>query len=111
VTWALLALVGCADPDPAPEPVDSSLPITTWATWVEPFFLTYCTSCHAADAAYRYGAPPSVTFDTPEQVLDRADRIIAALGPEGGRMPPGGGVPVEDIDRLAAWLAAGGDPR
>jgi uncharacterized membrane protein len=75
----------------------------TWDGDIHGFFLSYCDACHAATSAERHGAPASVTFDTPQQVLAMAERVrVRTL--EEQSMPVGGGVPSEDLARLRVWL-------
>jgi uncharacterized membrane protein len=51
--------------------------------------------------------PAGVVFDTREQALALADRILARTAPaDGGEptMPPVGGVTDDDRERLVVWL-------
>jgi hypothetical protein len=94
---ALLALAACQA-----EPADCD-PATTWEGFSQGFFIEYCQGCHASAAPGRYGAPAEVTFDTQADVLAWRDRALARLTDD--TMPPGGGVPSADLDRVTAWLA------
>ncbi len=69
-----------------------------------------CTVCHSAEPADRTSGPMpgGVAFDTPEQVLARADRIRArAVDTE--TMPPGNATNMTAAERrvLGRWLAEG----
>ena len=78
LTWILTLLLACAEPDAG----DTSScgaedhPVT-WDGYTRGFFLTYCAACHSSSATERYGAPEGVDFDTPQQVLDQAERVRA----------------------------------
>ncbi len=104
LTWILTLLLACAEPDAR----DTSScgaedrPVT-WDGYTRGFFLTYCAACHSSSATERYGAPEGVDFDTPQQVLDQAERVRARVL-EAQTMPLGGGVPAEDLTLLAEWL-------
>lgn len=69
-----------------------------------------CTVCHSADPADRtFGpSPGGVAFDTPEQVVARAERI-RARAVETETMPPANATHVTPAERavLGAWTAAG----
>lgn len=74
---------------------------------IEQFFLDHCLACHSATplSGSRRGAPGSLNFDTYEDAVRWSDRASRRI--RGGTMPPGGGVPTEDRDLFAAWLAGG----
>lgn len=82
-------------------------PVLTYDTFGRGFLAAYCDGCHAATAERRQGAPAEVTFDTHEQALAFADRILARTAPSDGSpptMPPVGGVTDADRERLLVWL-------
>lgn len=81
-------------------------PVLTYDTFGRGFLATYCDGCHGAAVQARQGAPADVVFDTREQALALADRILARTAPEDGEptMPPVGGVTDEDRARLRVWL-------
>lgn len=82
-------------------------PAVDWANFGQGFVLGYCQPCHATGAPDRHGAPESVVFDAEADVVTWAERIrVRVLGDEGG-MPPGGGVPPEDLALLEVWLDCG----
>ncbi|MCA9493940.1 MAG: hypothetical protein KC621_28615, partial [Myxococcales bacterium] len=78
-------------------------------TWeeMEPFFLSWCASCHSSELTgdLRYGAPTGVDLDTLEGVRASSDRVRAML--EAGAMPPAGGLGEAERDATLAWLACG----
>ncbi len=102
LSFLLVACAGVSDTDSAAA-CDTAVPTVTWDDDIYGFFSTYCNACHAASSTDRFGAPVDVTFDTPAQVLARAERVrertlVAQT------MPVGGGVPPEDLALLAVWL-------
>ena len=88
---------------------DSS-PVITWNNFGNGFVTENCNACHAADAPYRQTAsadvvpPQSATFDTEAQVMAAKDAILAFATGEDPLMPPEGGVPLLDRERLEIWL-------
>ena len=113
VALAALSLVGCEqeapDPDDEPASVESgvcgeSLPEMTWQSFGNGFFATYCQGCHASGTADRHGAPESVVFDSEADVLARVDAMTRTTLAEAPTMPPGGGIPEEQRELLAAYL-------
>lgn len=79
----------------------------SWTRTGQPFVLTWCTGCHSAGrvGTDRYGAPDGVDLDTLADAVAWQDRILARIGD--GTMPPGGGPPAAERERLAVWLACG----
>lgn len=79
----------------------------TWDTVGRPVLQTWCTPCHSSALApeFRSDAPPGVDFDSYAGVAPWADRIAARVS--SGTMPPSGGLPAEDAERLLAWLGCG----
>ncbi len=102
--WLLmLACGGEATSDSAVGTCADTAADVTWDGDVHGFFLSYCDACHAASSPERHGAPESVTFDTPQQVLAMAERVrVRTLDEQ--TMPVGGGVPSDDLARLESWL-------
>ena len=98
----LLLLAGCAAP--VTEDADACADAPTWAGWGDGFFGTYCRACHSASAAERSGAPEGIDFDQLEEIQTWRSSIESAVL-DRGTMPVGGGVPSEQLDRLAAFLA------
>ncbi len=78
----------------------------TWRLTAQPFLLTYCSACHAADSPNRFGAPAGVSFDTEAEAIAWGPRIRARTV-ELGDMPVGGGVIEEDLIAIEAWLDCG----
>jgi uncharacterized membrane protein len=115
---AALVLFGCeqeetADPEGEPASVDSgvcgeSLPEMTWQSFGNGFVSTYCQGCHASGTFDRHGAPESVVFDSEDDVLSRADAMTRTTLSEAPTMPPGGGIPTEQRELLAAYLKCAG---
>lgn len=105
VALLLLAAAGCAGDDSDTDGVCADVAPATWDSFGQDFVQENCQPCHASTTDERYGAPPAVTFDTEEQVRDRADRVLERV--EDGSMPPQGGVSVDDVQRLDNWLTCG----
>lgn len=97
----LLTLLGCGDPeDPCAE-----APIVTWETFGQGFVTERCQSCHASTAPPRDGVPAGIHFDTEEQTRALSDAILRVATGETPTMPPQGGVPEDDRERLEVWLS------
>ena len=75
----------------------------------DPFMRTWCTSCHHGDLpeGERAGATISVNFDTYSNVISHLDRISARSLSESPTMPPAGGVPKQELQRLREWIICG----
>ncbi len=121
---AALAVVACDAGDAGDESGDSETgvdteamlapcdaqPTITYDTFGRGFLATYCDGCHGTDVTNRQGAPDDVVFDDRETAETWADRILVRSAPEDGSaptMPPAGGVPDDDRDRLLVWLTCG----
>lgn len=108
---AALLLAGCGG-EGAPTDGDAAVcdgaPVTTWDNFAEGFLRESCQGCHAGSAPDRHDAPADVTFDTEEDALRWADRILATTTAEAPTMPPRGGVEPDDRYRLEVWLRCGG---
>ena len=84
-------------------------PLVAWANWGDGFLTTYCQPCHASSSPDRHGAPDTVVFDSLDDVRREATSIAAmALGVDPA-MPPGGGVPAEELALLEVWLRCRGE--
>jgi hypothetical protein len=72
---------------------------------VEPTLTNWCTPCHASTVVGedRRGAPVGMDFDGWERASAAATAIAAAAGPDGARMPPGGGMGDDERAGLVAW--------
>ncbi len=79
----------------------------TWASAGQPYLLTYCTGCHSAGVTgeWRRGAPSGTDFETLAGARTWQDRIAARIAE--GTMPPGGGAPADQTERLLAWIDCG----
>ncbi len=109
--WALLiALAACdgGEGDATPDPLCDGAPVTTWDNFAAGFVTQNCQGCHAASAPDRHDAPVDVTFDTEEEALRWADRVLATATGDEPSMPPRGGVSDDDRYRLEVWLSCGG---
>lgn len=78
-------------------------PVVTWENYGHGFVLERCQSCHASTSDNRYGAPEGVSFDTKEEALAQADRILARVVDD-ETMPPSGGVDADDLELVEIWL-------
>ncbi len=103
-----------AEDTQAPEPVqdsgvsdtaeDCDLPVGfDWSSWGRPFFRTWCSGCHGADAPERYGAPDWLVFDTEAQVYNHRALIRSSVL-ERQSMPLGGGLPEQEAESLDLFL-------
>jgi hypothetical protein len=101
---SLLFLVACATEDTAPCVVDSGGWRPTWSNFGESWFVTWCASCHAADAPQRFGAPEAFVFDTEAQVMDNIGLIRSSVLGSSPSMPVGGGMPDEERQALERYL-------
>jgi uncharacterized membrane protein len=105
----MLLLVAC-DPPPLemkdyPCPPNSTL---TYDNFGAAFLGANCTTCHAADAGNRHGAPDGYRFDTLADVHAHAARIFVRAAATNTSMPPGPvDPPLAERDMLADWLACG----
>ncbi len=81
-------------------------PVITYDTFGAGFLATYCNGCHGGQVVDRKGAPAAAVFDTREQVMPYADKILYRLAPpmDVTPMPPAGGVTPDDEARIAIWL-------
>ena len=123
--WSLLGLVlcGCQQiswfraatdlPDPGypavnPEacPPESQV---TWHNHAKPLIDTWCTTCHTSllSGDDRKGAPTGINFDTYQGVHAFRDRILAVATGDSPLMPPAGGIPDIDRERLREWINCG----
>ncbi|MEN0066956.1 MAG: hypothetical protein AAGA48_32795 [Myxococcota bacterium] len=102
--WLLVfgCLLGCDGEAPA-SACDSGVR-QTWETFGQGFMTSQCQGCHASTTPDRFGAPESVVFDTEEDVITFAERILdRATGPDAD-MPPAGGPTKDDRERLERWI-------
>ena len=86
--------------------VDCDLPIH-YANFGDGFMRSNCQGCHHSDTDNRFGAPESVVFDTRDDVESQLGRIIERTYGDTGGMPPAGGIPAEDVEKLKTWLECG----
>jgi len=81
---------------------------TTWYNTGRPVTLAWCAPCHSQTLVgdERQGAPEGVNLDDYAGVVAWAERI-RVRATEAGDMPPMGGVPPEDLERLQEWIDCG----
>lgn len=106
--WLVLVLVGCTKTDTDSDEVDfcADKPVLTYENFGQGFLLQYCQTCHGSSVTGedRHNAPESVHFDTEADVAAQLASVLnLATGPD-PFMPPGGGVPDLDREKLEIWL-------
>jgi uncharacterized membrane protein len=86
----------------------------TYATFAQPFFAKYCTSCHSSTTTNRRDAPLDHNYDSEADIRKHASAIdeVAAAGPDATNtaMPEIGGTVVSkptqlEREQLGAYLA------
>ncbi len=108
--WPALLLLGCSDGTTGDTGTAddtgfcADAPLLTWDNFGAGFVTENCQSCHASEAADRYGAPEGVIFDTYEDTMDQAARVLERTLATESPMPPQGGVTDDDKLRLEYWL-------
>ena len=75
----------------------------SWNNWGHGFFLTWCSSCHAASTEERHGAPENITFDSEQEVARWRERIYARVILQQD-MPVGGGISDDNVQILHDYL-------
>lgn len=98
------------DDRPCPE---GELGELSYESFGAPFFLSYCQGCHgsARSEGQRQGAPPAVAFDDVAAIRQHAPRIWARAADQNATMPPVGGPPAREREKLGAWLSCGAKTR
>ena len=106
---ALLSLlVGCATTGAADSAEScADAPLLTYDNFGRGFLTQNCQPCHAADAIDRHDADPAVTFDSYDDVMANWDAIARVATGDEPVMPPSGGVPDEEREKLSIWLTCG----
>ncbi len=84
--------------------VCADAPTVTWDNFGAGFTTENCQSCHATETPERYGAPEDVVFDSYEDTMASAGRVLARVLAEQDTMPPLGGVAEDDKVMLEYWL-------
>ena len=74
-----------------------------WEYFGEPFFTTYCRSCHSSQAPNRFGAPETINFDSFDAIVEQS-KVIRDSVINRQSMPKGGGLPQSELDALDAFL-------
>ena len=93
-----------ADPTPLPSGETGAACAVTWDNFGRAFTLQACQPCHASTTPNRFGAPESVAFDTEEDAIAWAPRILARSTGDDPDMPPSGGVSEQDRQLLEDWI-------
>jgi len=105
---ALLSLLtGCATAADSADDACADPPIITYDNFGRGFLTQNCQPCHSADTTDRHGADPSVTFDSYDEVEAQWDAIARVATGADPVMPPSGGVPDEEREKLSIWLTCG----
>ncbi len=92
----------------------------TWDNHAAGFVSTWCQPCHTAQLdtpEARQNATPGVNFDTWSDVYDFRNPIRDRVVPDAPatvdlapvRMPPAGGISLEDIDLFVEWIDCGAE--
>jgi uncharacterized membrane protein len=101
--FLLLACEG-AEVDTYADSFCQDVPRLEWENFGDGFMTQNCQPCHASTSAARYGAPEDTIFDTEEETLALADRVLARATGDDADMPPAGGVEDDDMLKLEIWL-------
>lgn len=79
-----------------------------YANFGEPFFASYCNTCHSETASNRRGAPANVNFDRFDLISEQKVRIKARAGTATSMPPAAGATPsAEERASLVEWLDCG----
>jgi hypothetical protein len=74
-----------------------------WEYFGEPFFITYCQSCHSVTSPERFGAPEGINFDNYDDVAAQTEIIRESVLIRQS-MPKGGGVSEDVRTALETFL-------
>ncbi len=106
--WILALLLACKEKGGESGGAETGLcadaPVIMYANFGEGFLIENCQACHASTSVDRNGAPDGVVFDTLDDAISQADRILAVATGDAATMPPQGGVDDEDREKLEIWL-------
>jgi len=97
-------LIACAPEDDEIELFCADAPIVTWESFGKGFITETCQPCHASTSTDRNDAPMEVQFDTHEDVLSFASRILERATGSAPTMPPSGGVDPDERYLTEVWL-------
>jgi len=83
--------------------------MVTWRNHAKPLIDTWCTNCHSTllSGGDRQGAPDGLNFDSYLGVYAYRDRIRLLATGDDPFMPPAGGIPDIDRERLREWIDCG----
>jgi uncharacterized membrane protein len=105
---ALLSLlIGCATTAADSAEPCADAPLVTYDNFGRGFLTQNCQPCHSAETSDRHGADPSVTFDSYDDVVTEWDAIARVATGADPVMPPSGGVPDDEREKLSIWLTCG----
>ena len=104
----LLLCLGCDDHligHEAERPPCLTEPPLTWETFGQKTLQHYCKGCHSdlIEGDERAGAPVGVNFNTWDDTVLWADRILVRVVEDGG-MPPSGGMSDDERAQMEEWL-------
>jgi len=103
----VIAAAGLLSACGQPEVCDDA-PTVTWDNFGRGFTTQNCQACHASESVDRNGAPPDITFDSEEALLEHIDLVLDEATGDSPTMPPQGGVEEDDRYRLEVMLRCGG---
>ena len=101
---AILLLSACGDKGTNDSGLCADAPVVTWENFGAGFMVERCQTCHASTSPNRNDAPEEITFDTEEEVLALADRILDRVLDDADPMPPQGGVDDDELILVETWL-------
>lgn len=73
------------------------------------FMLNWCTSCHHTEIANedRHPNNQGVNLETYDGFIDNLERIEERALSSAPTMPPSGGLPGDEVERLRQWIECG----
>lgn len=112
--FLVLALAACGSSSSATGSICPPIDPPTYASFGQPFFAKYCTSCHSINSTNRHDAPGNHNYDSEADIRRHASAIDeqAAAGPDATNttMPEIGGTVVSkptpaEREQLGQYLA------
>ena len=107
----LWVFLGCSDYQDSGELSCDDAAAVNYYNFGDAFLRHNCQGCHASTAENRYGAPPTVTFDTVDQAWEWKDRILTTTLGASANMPPAGSITEDESVLLYWWLECGKEGR